>query len=85
MECGAALASLSADDREAIHRAPRTPDRAYIRARNPQMTAYLPLKPIRFTDLFDGKLEPFGVREHINEHTTASQRCLTDGNNFMWA
>ena len=49
------------------------------------MTAYLPLKPIRFTDLFDGKLEPFGVREHINEHTTASQRCLTDGNNFMWA
>jgi hypothetical protein len=37
------------------------------------------------TDLFDGRLEKRGVREHQNEYTTPTSRCLTDGENFVWA
>jgi hypothetical protein len=36
--------------------------------------------------LFDGCLANFGVYEHIKpDETTESYRCLTDGENFMWA
>jgi hypothetical protein len=39
----------------------------------------------RGCDLFDGRLEEFGVREHINpRQTTEKKRCLTDGQNYLW-
>ena len=41
---------------------------------------YVPLRKICFSNLFDGALERFGIREYVNEHTTESSRCLTDGN-----
>ena len=40
---------------------------------------------IRFADLFDGRLERFGVREHVADATDETSRCLTDGNNCVWA
>jgi hypothetical protein len=33
---------------------------------------------------FDGRLEDFGVREHRAPETTESERCLTDGRNYLW-
>jgi hypothetical protein len=42
-------------------------------------------KAIRMTDLFDGRLEKHGVREHQTENATPMSRCLTDGENFVWA
>jgi hypothetical protein len=48
-------------------------------------TDYIPLKRISFAKLFDGRLEPFGIREHTRRgHTTKANRCLTDGKNFLW-
>ena len=41
---------------------------------------------ISFTDLFDGRLERFEVREHIEADVTSNtKRCLTDGRNYLWA
>jgi hypothetical protein len=42
-------------------------------------------KPIRMADLFDGRLEKHGVQEHHSKNTTPQTRCLTDGENFVWA
>jgi hypothetical protein len=28
---------------------------------------------------------PYGVQEHVCKDTTESARCLTDGNNYLWA
>jgi hypothetical protein len=48
-------------------------------------TDYTPLKKISARDLFDGRLERFGVREHVKpDGTTDRRRCLTDGRNYMW-
>ena len=47
-------------------------------------TAYRPLKDVLACELFDGRLQKFGVREHVNEDTSEERRCLTDGNNFLW-
>jgi hypothetical protein len=47
-------------------------------------TDYRPLKNIRACELFDGRLEAFGVREHVHKETDNTNRCLTDGNNFLW-
>lgn len=41
-------------------------------------------KPVRAGDLLDGRLIPFGVREHINELTGECTKCLTDGTNYVW-
>jgi hypothetical protein len=41
-------------------------------------TYFRALGPIRMTDLFDGRLEHFGV------HSTSNQECLTDGENALW-
>jgi len=46
-------------------------------------TDYRPLTPIRMADLFDGRLEKFGVHEHRSEEANASLKCLTDGRNFV--
>ena len=46
---------------------------------------YCLLKKVRASDLFDGCLEGFGVREHVEpDETTEKDRCLTDGRNYMW-
>ena len=34
-------------------------------------------------DLFGGRLEKFGVREHVNPETSEKHRILTDGNNYV--
>jgi hypothetical protein len=41
-------------------------------------------KDITASDLFDGRLEKFGVHEHFNDETDAQKRMLTDGDNFLW-
>jgi len=41
---------------------------------------FRPLTPIRMADLFDGRLERLGVRQHHPEGTLApNEKCLTDG------
>lgn len=48
-------------------------------------TDHITMKKITFADLFDGRLERFGVREHIRTDTTSDKaRCLTDGRNYVW-
>jgi len=47
---------------------------------------FRPLRRIPVSDLFDGRLEEFDVREHVNpRETTKNRRCLTDGRNYLWA
>ena len=48
-------------------------------------TDYCPLKKVPACDLFDGRLEAFGVREHVDPDGTAKpRRFLTDGRNYLW-
>jgi hypothetical protein len=35
-------------------------------------------------ELFDGRLENVGVREHHSKEATVDRKCLTDGRNFLW-
>jgi len=43
------------------------------------------LKRVQASDLFDGRLSIFGVREHVvPDEPTRNARCLTDGNNWLW-
>jgi len=46
-------------------------------------TDYRPLTPIRMANLFDGRLEKFGVHEHHSKEANADLKCLTDGRNFL--
>jgi hypothetical protein len=49
-------------------------------------THYRTLKKVTALELFDGRLEACGVREEIaTNETTPESRCLTDGNNYVWA
>jgi hypothetical protein len=41
-------------------------------------TDYVILPPISASELFDGRLEKFGVREDVNEETTEDHRCLAE-------
>ena len=46
---------------------------------------FVTTKEIRFTDLFDGGLEKFGVRELLEvDSKSDSKRCLTDGSYCLW-
>ena len=48
-------------------------------------TDYRLLRKVPACDLFDGRLEEFGVREHVKpEATTEKSRLLTDGRNYLW-
>jgi hypothetical protein len=48
-------------------------------------TDYRLLRRVPACDLFDGRLEEFGVREHVKpEATTEKSRLLTDGRNYLW-
>jgi hypothetical protein len=49
------------------------------------VTYYSLIKKIPACDVFDGRLEEFGIREHIEPgKTTDTYRCLTDGRNYVW-
>jgi len=48
-------------------------------------TDYRTAKKIGLCDLFDGRLSRFGIVERDARDTTESRRCLTDGNNVLWA
>lgn len=47
-------------------------------------TYYAPFNKIHARDLFDGRLEKFGVREQSTADTTETRKCLTDGRNYLW-
>ena len=48
-------------------------------------TSLRTLKKVSAQGLFDGRLEEYGVREHINSRATTNEsRCLTDGRNYLW-
>lgn len=47
-------------------------------------TNYRLLKAVPACDLFDGRLEEFGIREHPAADTTEMAKCLTDGRNYLW-
>ena len=47
-------------------------------------THFIALPPVRFADLFDGRLDRLGVTERVSEVTTDDWRCLTDGNGTLW-
>ena len=49
-------------------------------------TNYRLSKRVAIEELFDGRLESFGVVERlVADETTQQRRCLTDGRNFLWA
>jgi hypothetical protein len=41
-------------------------------------------KVLSFDDIFDGRLERFGVHDISVEGATSEFHCLTDGNNVLW-
>jgi hypothetical protein len=47
-------------------------------------TYYRPLEKISACCLFDGRFEKSDIREHRNDSTTETERCLTDGRNYLW-
>ena len=48
-------------------------------------TDFAPLKIVPFCDLFDSRLEVFGVSETIvPDSTMNTARCLSDGRNYLW-
>src|SRR5215813_13719062 len=48
-------------------------------------TSYRPFKKVHASNLFDGRLEAFGFRDHVTpDETTERRRCLTDGRNYLW-
>ena len=47
-------------------------------------TNYFPKKPLRFDDLFDGRLKSLGVTEAVSEESKPDARPLTDGANVIW-
>src|SRR5262245_1204828 len=46
--------------------------------------SWCPVKKVRACDLFDGRLKKFNVREDVRRGTTETERCLTDGRNYLW-
>jgi len=47
-------------------------------------TDYRLNKELWIEELFDGRLECFGVHETFVAEATPDSRCLTDGNNVLW-
>jgi hypothetical protein len=47
-------------------------------------TSYRPLEKISALELFDGRLEAFGIRERVTADSNEERRCLTDGRNCVW-
>jgi hypothetical protein len=46
-------------------------------------TAYATLKRVSARELFNGRLEAYGVREHFENETNKTTRWLTDGGNYL--
>jgi hypothetical protein len=47
-------------------------------------TGYSLIRKVSARDLFDGRLDEYGVREHIEPgKTSQKERCLTDGENYI--
>jgi hypothetical protein len=46
-------------------------------------TDFYPLTPIRMADLF-ARLKSLGVHENLCQGTAPDEKCLTDGQNFVW-
>jgi hypothetical protein len=58
-------------------------DKGFYREKESEMsTDYILSKNLKAQDLFDGRLDAFGIQEY---HQTSNRRCLTDGRNFLWA
>jgi len=48
-------------------------------------TDYCLSERVAASTLFDGRLENFGIHEHVNpDETNKNRRCLTDGRNYLW-
>jgi hypothetical protein len=47
-------------------------------------TDYVLSEKVTARDLFGGKLENRGIREHLSPDTDEERRCLTDGRNYLW-
>ena len=48
-------------------------------------TDFITAEKILFSDVFDGRLEKYGIREYVDDGQTSDrQRCLTDGRNYIW-
>jgi len=47
-------------------------------------TDFRALPRISSADLFDGRLEAFGVYEHCHKDTNEAKRLLIDGDNYLW-
>jgi hypothetical protein len=41
-------------------------------------------KEVAASELFGGRLEHCGIREHVSPETHERKRCLTDGRNYLW-
>lgn len=47
-------------------------------------TDFITEKQIQLSELLDGRLEKYNIREHVNENTSKDSHCLTDGTNYLW-
>ena len=47
-------------------------------------TSYILSKKVSARDLLCGRLDTFGIREHVSSDTSERSRCLTDGRNYLW-
>ena len=45
--------------------------------------SFRPIEKVDAAELFDGRLEKFGVREHFNRETSKEQKWLTDGHSYL--
>ena len=47
-------------------------------------TDYILSRKLSARDLFGGRLESSGIREHVSPDTNERTRCLTDGRYYLW-
>ena len=48
------------------------------------LTDYRTESTVLMSDLFDGRLSEYGISEHYTEKTSATTRCLTENDNYIW-
>jgi len=46
--------------------------------------SYEPAGEVKFDEIFDGRMVKSGINEHVDAETSETDRCLTDGHNFLW-
>ena len=47
-------------------------------------TDYRTESTVLMSDLFDGRLSKYDISEHYTEKTSATTRCLTENDNYIW-